>query len=134
METDRDKELYKKRKTTVEPVFGILKGVLGFRAPRTPHPSGQSPDMALSLRRLEHPSSPVLCQNLKRNRLLRCERYVTLHRFEMVLNFLKSLVDDLSFCGCIFIRFWVGGEPVGVVLEDKKFMSFLYGFEVESGF
>jgi|GEM_PF-2584413 len=26
--------------------------------------------MALSLRRPEHPSSPVLCQNLKRNRLL----------------------------------------------------------------
>gem|GEM_PF-3128202 len=70
METDRDKELYKKRKTTVEPVFGILKGVLGFRAPRTPHPSGQSPAMALSLRHLEHPSSPVLSQNLKRYRLL----------------------------------------------------------------
>ncbi len=33
METDRAKELYKKRKTTVEPVFGIIKGVLGFRAP-----------------------------------------------------------------------------------------------------
>ncbi len=70
METDRTKQLYKKRKTTVEPVFGIIKGVLGFRAPRTPHPSGQSPAMALSLRRPEHPSSPVLCQNLKRNRLL----------------------------------------------------------------
>jgi len=33
METDRAKELYKKRKTTVEPVFEIIKGVLGFRAP-----------------------------------------------------------------------------------------------------
>ncbi len=33
METDRAKELYKKRKTTVEPVFGIIKRVLGFRAP-----------------------------------------------------------------------------------------------------
>ncbi len=31
METDRAKELYKKRKTTVEPVFGIIKQVLGFR-------------------------------------------------------------------------------------------------------
>ncbi len=68
METDRAKELSKKRKTTVEPVFGIIKQVLGFRA--TPHPSGQSPAMALSLRRSVHPSSPVLCQNLKRNRLL----------------------------------------------------------------
>ncbi len=31
METDRAKQLYKKRKTTVEPVFGIIKQVLGFR-------------------------------------------------------------------------------------------------------
>ncbi len=31
METDRAKELSKKRKTTVEPVFGIIKQVLGFR-------------------------------------------------------------------------------------------------------
>jgi|GEM_PF-2538657 len=30
-ETDRAKELYKKRKTTLEPVFGIIKQVLGFR-------------------------------------------------------------------------------------------------------
>ncbi len=33
METERAKQLYKKRETTVEPVFGIIKGVLGFRAP-----------------------------------------------------------------------------------------------------
>ncbi len=44
--------------------------VQGFRAPRTPHPSGQSPAMALSLRRPVHPGSPSRCQNLKRNRLL----------------------------------------------------------------
>ncbi len=31
MEKDRAKELYKKRKITVEPVFGIIKQVLGFR-------------------------------------------------------------------------------------------------------
>ncbi len=66
-----EKKLYKKRKNTVEPVFGIIKQVLGFRQPRTPHPSGHSPAMALSLRRPEHPSSPVLCQNLKRDRLLK---------------------------------------------------------------
>ncbi len=33
MGQDKVKELYKKRKSTVEPVFGIIKGVLGFRAP-----------------------------------------------------------------------------------------------------
>ncbi len=33
MGQDRAKELYKKRKSTVEPVFGIIKQVLGFRAP-----------------------------------------------------------------------------------------------------
>ncbi len=70
MEQERQKELYKKRKSTVEPIFGIIKQVLSFRAPRTPHPKGQSPALALSLRRPEHPSSSSPCQNLKRNRLL----------------------------------------------------------------
>ncbi len=70
MEQERQKELYKKRKSTVEPVFGIKKGILGFRAPRTPHPSGQSTAMALSLRRSVHPGPSSQCQNLKRNRLL----------------------------------------------------------------
>jgi hypothetical protein len=29
--TDTEKEIYRKRKHTVEPVFGIIKEVLGFR-------------------------------------------------------------------------------------------------------
>jgi hypothetical protein len=31
LETEDGKALYKKRKQTVEPVFGIIKSVLGFR-------------------------------------------------------------------------------------------------------
>jgi hypothetical protein len=31
LKTDRGRELYAKRKSTVEPVFGIIKHVLGFR-------------------------------------------------------------------------------------------------------
>ena len=31
METDEARKLYAKRKQTVEPVFGIIKSVLGFR-------------------------------------------------------------------------------------------------------
>ncbi|GEM_PF-5974165 len=52
------------------PIFRLFDPGQGFRAPRAPHPSGQSPAMALRLRRPEHPGSPSRCQNLKRDKLL----------------------------------------------------------------
>jgi hypothetical protein len=64
LETDNAEFLYKKRKQTVEPVFGIIKSAMGYRPFRLLRPAERRHRVDLGCTRLQLPQNDHPAGNL----------------------------------------------------------------------